>query len=162
MEREMNSRRPQALNETRLRVRYAETDKMGVVYHSNHFIWFEVGRVELLRQLGFSYRDMESEDNCFFAVAEAKCRYRSPARYDEEVLVRTELLNVKESVVHFGYELRHVENGALIAEGETTHIATDAEMKIIAIPDKYLEVFCEAVGKSSSPKKLGNSNRKPI
>jgi acyl-CoA thioester hydrolase len=70
---------PQAVNETRLRVRYAETDQMGVVYHSNHFIWFEVGRVELLRQLGFSYRDMESQDGRFIAVAEAKCRYRAPA-----------------------------------------------------------------------------------
>jgi len=60
------------------------------VYHSNHFIWFEVGRVELLRQMGFSYRDMESKDGCFIAVAEAKCRYRAPVRYDEEVTVRTE------------------------------------------------------------------------
>src|SRR4029077_14857694 len=65
VEREMNSNHPQAVNETRLRVRYAETDQMGVVYHSNHFIWFEVGRVELLRQLGFSYRDMESKDGRF-------------------------------------------------------------------------------------------------
>src|SRR6202049_1528692 len=73
-----------AVNETRLRVRYAETDQMGVVYHSNHFIWFEVGRVELLRQMGFSYRDMESEDNRFIAVVEATCRYRAPARYDGE------------------------------------------------------------------------------
>jgi len=143
----MNSNHPQAVNETRLRVRYAETDQMGVVYHSNHFIWFEVGRVELLRQLGFSYRDMESNDNCFFAVAEAKCRYRAPVRYDEEVLVRTQLLNVRESVVHFGYELRRAEDGSLIAEGETTHIVTDAAMKIVAIPDKYVKVFRAAVGK---------------
>ena len=143
----MTSNRPQAVNETRLRVRYAETDQMGVVYHSNHFIWFEVGRVELLRQLGFSYRDLESNENCFFAVAEAKCRYRAPVRYDEEVLVRTHLLNVRESVVHFGYELRRAEDDALLAEGETTHIVTDAAMKIVAIPDKYMKVFREAVGK---------------
>jgi acyl-CoA thioester hydrolase len=142
----MNSN-PQSINETRLRVRYAETDQMGVVYHSNHFIWFEVGRVELLRQLGFSYRDLESNENCFFAVAEAKCRYRAPVRYDEEVLVRTHLLNVRESVVHFGYELRRAEDDALLAEGETTHIVTDAAMKIVAIPDKYMKVFREAVGK---------------
>jgi len=136
-----------AVNETRLRVRYAETDQMGVVYHSNHFIWFEVGRVELLRQLGFSYRDMESKDGRFIAVAEAKCRYRAPVRYDEEVVVRTELLNVRDSVVHFGYELRRVEDDALLAEGETTHIVTDAEMKIAVLPDKYLKVFRAAVGK---------------
>src|ERR1700735_815097 len=126
----MNSNRETAVNETRLRVRYAETDQMGVVYHSNHFIWFEVGRVELLRQLGFSYREMESEHNRFIAVAEAKCRYRAPVRYDEEVVVRTELKNVRDSVVHFSYELRRAADSALLAEGETTHIVTDADMKI--------------------------------
>jgi acyl-CoA thioester hydrolase len=143
----MNSNHPHAVNETRLRVRYAETDQMGVVYHSNHFIWFEVGRVELLRQMGFSYRDMESQDNCFIAVAEAKCRYRAPARYDDEVLVRTELLNVRDSVVHFGYELRRAADGLLLAEGETTHIVTDSAMKITVLPEKYLKVFRAAVGK---------------
>jgi acyl-CoA thioester hydrolase len=146
----MTSNHPQAVNETRLRVRYAETDQMGVVYHSNHFIWFEVGRVELLRQLGFSYRDMESKDGRFIAVAEAKCRYRAPARYDEEVLVRTELLNVRDSVVHFGYELRRAEDGTLLAEGETTHIVTDSDMKIAVLPEKYLKVFRAAVGKLES------------
>jgi acyl-CoA thioester hydrolase len=150
MDGEMNSNHPQAVNETRLRVRYAETDQMGVVYHSNHFIWFEVGRVELLRQMGFSYRDMESQDNCFIAVAEARCRYRAPVRYDEEVVVRTKLLNVRESVIHFGYELRRAEGGALLAEGETTHIVTDKEMKIAALPEKYMKVFREAIGKVQS------------
>jgi len=143
----MSPNQAQAVNETRLRVRYAETDQMGVVYHANHFVWFEVGRVELLRQLGFSYRDMEVKDNRFIAVAEAKCRYRAPVRYDEEVLVRTELLNVRDSVVHFGYELRRAADGALLAEGETTHIVTDAEMKIAVLPEKYLTVFRAVVGK---------------
>ncbi|MGA9391206.1 MAG: thioesterase family protein [Candidatus Sulfotelmatobacter sp.] len=143
----MNSNHPQAVNETRLRVRYAETDQMGVVYHSNHFIWFEVGRVELLRQLGFSYRDMEKNDGCFIAVVEAKCRYRAPVRYDEEVLVRTELLNVRDSVIHFSYELRRNDDGVLLAEGETTHIVTDADMKAAILPKQYLDVFRAAVGK---------------
>ena len=145
----MKSNQSQAVNETRLRVRYAETDQMGVVYHSNHFVWFEVGRVELLRQLGFSYRDMESKDGRFIAVAEAKCRYRAPVRYDEEVVVRTELLNVRDSVVHFGYELRRVADRVLLAEGETTHIVTDADMKIAVLPEKYLSVFRSAVGKQN-------------
>jgi len=148
MEREVSLQQSPAINETRLRVRYAETDQMGVVYHANHFVWFEVGRVELLRQLGFSYRDMEAEDNRFIAVAEAKCRYRAPARYDEEVLIRTELLNVRDSVVHFGYELRRAADGTLLAEGETTHIVTDAEMKIAVLPEKYLKAFRAALGKS--------------
>ena len=145
----MNSNHPPAVNETRLRVRYAETDQMGVVYHSNHLIWFEVGRVELLRQLGFSYRNMEREDNCFIAVAEVKCRYRAPVYYDDEVVVRTRLRNVRESVVHFGYELVRADSGALLAEGETTHIVTDSNMKVAALPEKYLKVFRDAVGKRS-------------
>jgi len=136
-----------AVNETRLRVRYAETDQMGMVYHSNHFIWFEVGRVELLRQMGFSYRDMESQDNRFIAVVEATCRYRAPVRYDEEVLVRTRLKSARDSMVHFGYELVRLSDGALLAEGETTHIVTDAQMKIAVLPDKYLNAFRAALRK---------------
>lgn len=143
----MNSNHHQAVNETRLRVRYAETDQMGVVYHSNHLIWFEVGRVELMRQMGFSYRDMEREDGRFIAVAEATCRYRAPVFYDEEVVVRTRLKTVRESVIIFSYELTRADTGALLAEGETTHIVTDSAMKIAALPEKYLRVFREAVGK---------------
>jgi acyl-CoA thioester hydrolase len=138
---------PQAVNETKLRVRYAETDKMGVVYHSNHFVWFEIGRVELLRQMGFSYRDMEDKDGRFIAVAEAKCRYRSPVYYDEEVVVRTKLLNVRESVIHFGYELCRASDNGLIAEGETTHIVTDSNMKVAALPEKYLQALRAALGR---------------
>jgi acyl-CoA thioester hydrolase len=141
-----------AVNETRLRVRYAETDQMGVVYHSNHFVWFEVGRVELLRQLGFSYRDMEREDGRYIAVAEAKCRYRAPVRYDDEVVVRTRLRNVRESVIHFSYELLLAEDGSLIAEGETTHIVTDMNMRIAELQEKYLKVFRAALGKSETGK----------
>jgi len=133
--------------EVRLRVRYAETDQMGVVYHANYFIWFEVGRVELLRQLGFAYRDMEQNDDCFIAVVDARCRYKAPARYDEEIIVRTHLKNVRESLVHFGYELVRVSDSVLLAEGETTHLVTDAEMKVKAIPEKYMKVFCEAMGR---------------
>jgi len=143
----MSENNHSAVNETRLRVRYAETDQMGVVYHSNHLIWFEVGRVELMREMGFSYRDMEREDGRFIAVAEAKCRYRAPVFYDEEVVVRTRLKSVRESVVVFSYELVRAEGGALLAEGETTHIVTDMNMKVAALPDKYLRVFRAAVGK---------------
>ncbi len=134
--------------EVRIRVRYAETDQMGVVYHANHFIWFEVGRVELLRQLGFSYREMEEQDKCFIAVVDARCRYKAPARYDDEVIVRTHLKNARESLVHFGYELVRVSDGTLLAEGETTHIVTDAEMKVRSIPEKYMQAFREAAGKA--------------
>jgi acyl-CoA thioester hydrolase len=133
--------------ETRIRVRYAETDQMGVVYHANYLIWFEVGRVELLRQMGFSYRDMEQNDGCFIAVADARCRYKAPARYDDEIVVRTQLKNVRESVIHFVYELVRVVDGSVLAEGETTHVVTDAEMKRIVLPAKYMQAFREAAGK---------------
>jgi acyl-CoA thioester hydrolase len=133
--------------ESRLRVRYAETDQMGVVYHANHFIWFEVGRVELLRQLGFSYRDMEEQDKCFIAVVDARCRYKAPAHYDDEIIVRTQLKGVRESVIHFGYELLRPGDGTLLAEGETTHIVTDAQMKMRPLPEKYMKAFRAAVGR---------------
>jgi acyl-CoA thioester hydrolase len=153
----MNSDHQAVVNESRLRVRYAETDQMGVVYHSNHFIWFEIGRVELMRQLGFSYRDMETQDGRCVAVVEAKCRYHAPARYDEEILVRTRLLNAKESIIHFGYELLHAQDGTLIAQGETTHIVTDLNMKIAALPQRYLEAFRAAAGKvPNSPMEAAN------
>jgi len=135
------------ISETSIRVRYAETDQMGVVYHANHFIWFEVGRVELLRQLGFSYRDMEENDGCFIAVVDARCRYKAPARYDDEIIVRTHIKNIRESLIHFGYELLRANDGTLLAEGETTHLVTDSQMKIATIPEKYLKVFREAMGK---------------
>lgn len=135
--------------ETTLRVRYAETDQMGVVYHSNYFVWFEVGRVELLRQLGFTYREMESQDGCVIAVVDARCRYKSPARYDDEIVIRTHLKNIRESMIHFAYEALRAADGALLAEGETTHIVVDSEMKIRALPEKYLQAFRAAAGRST-------------
>jgi acyl-CoA thioester hydrolase len=122
---------------------------MGVVYHANHLVWFEVGRVEFFRSLGFSYLEMEHKDNCYIVVVEARCRYKAPARYDDEVLVRTSLKNVRESVVHFSYELVRANDGTLLAEGETTHVVTDAEMKRRSIPEKYMQMFRTAAGKSS-------------
>lgn len=144
----MNSRQHEAVNETRLRVRYAETDQMGVVYHSNHLIWFEVGRVELMRQMGFLYRDMERDDGRFIAVAEARCRYRAPVFYDEEVVVRTRLKSVRESVVVFTYELVRADDGKLLAEGETVHVVTDSQLKLARLPEKYLKAFRAALGKN--------------
>ena len=142
----MTSVKP-AICETRVRVRYAETDQMGVVYHANHFVWFEIGRVELLRQLGFSYRDMEQNDGCFIAVVDARCRYKAPAHYDDEIIVRTHLKNLRESLIHFGYELVRVADSAVLAEGETTHVVTNAQMTKAALPEKYMQVFREAMGK---------------
>ena len=133
------------INETKLRVRYAETDQMGVVSHSNFFIWFEVGRVELLRQLGFTYKEMERQDQCFIAVVDARCRFKAPARYDDEITVRTYLKNVRESLIHFAYEAVRESDGTLLAEGETTHIVTDANLNKRPLPKKYWEAFRRAV-----------------
>jgi acyl-CoA thioester hydrolase len=141
--------KPHVVSESRVRVRYAETDRMGVVYHSNHFIWFEIGRVDLLRQLGFSYKEMEEKDDCFIAVVEANCRYRAPAYYDDELIVRTVVKNVRESVVQFSYELLRAADGTLLAEGETTHIITDTKLKIRALPEKYMKALAAAKTRSA-------------
>ena len=133
--------------ETTLRVRYAETDQMGVVYHSNYIIWFEVGRVEMLRQLGFTYREMEQQDGTNLAVVEARCRFKAPATYDDLVLIRTRLLNVRESMLHFGYEVLRQSDGTLLAEGETIHLVVDSQFKRMALPEKYRGPFLRAAGK---------------
>ncbi len=132
------------VNESRLRVRYVETDQMGVVYHSNFAIWFEVGRVELLRQLGFTYRDMELADGCYIAVVDLRCRYKAPARYDDVILVRTWLKHVRGSMLQFAYEVLRDGEGVLLAEGETTHIVTDARMQKRDLPEKYRKAFVRA------------------
>ena len=140
---------PQArVYETRLRVRYAETDQMGVVYHSNYIVWFEVGRVEMLRDLGFTYREMERQDGTNLAVAEVRCRFKSPARYDDLVVIRTRLVNVRESLLHFTYEVLRDADGTLLAEGETIHLVVDAEFKRMPLPEKYRDPFLQAAGKS--------------
>ena len=127
--------------ETKLRVRYAETDKMGVVYHSNFVIWFEVGRVELLRQLGFQYSQMEAEDNCHIPVVDLRVRYKSPAQYDDEIVVRTEIKNVRSSLLHFSYEVFREANRALLATGETMHIIVNNRLERTALPEKYMQAF---------------------
>lgn len=135
--------------ETSLRVRYAETDQMGVVYHSNYIIWFEVGRVEMLRQLGFTYSEMEKQDGTHFPVVDIRCRFKAPARYDEIIAVRTQLLNARDSLLHFAYEVVRTADGVLLAEGETIHIVVDDQFKRIPLPEKYLASFRRAAGKDS-------------
>jgi acyl-CoA thioester hydrolase len=140
------------ISEVTIRVRYAETDQMGVVYHANHFVWFEVGRVEFFRQLGFSYKDMEQQYGCHIAVVDARCRYKAPARYDDEVVVRTQLKNARESMVHFGYELVRAADGLLLAEGETMHVVIDREMKKTPIPEKYMRIFRDVIHSEQAAK----------
>jgi acyl-CoA thioester hydrolase len=131
------------VSQTRIRVRYAETDQMGVVYYANFFIWFEIGRVELLRQLGFQYKEMEIDDDCHIPVVEANCRYKSPARYDDELLLETTVLALRRTVIKFGYRLLRQENQALtlLAEGETTHVTVNRSMRKVRLPQKYVSVL---------------------
>ncbi|HEU4983368.1 MAG TPA: thioesterase family protein [Acidobacteriaceae bacterium] len=121
---------------TTLRVRYAETDQMGVVYYANYFVWCEIGRVEFLRQLGFDYKQMELADDCHLPVVEASCRYRSPARYDDEVVIETRVTTLRSHVIKFGYRLLCGEQ--LLAEAETVHVNVDRNMQKKFLPEKYL------------------------
>jgi len=127
--------------ETTLRVRYAETDRMGIVYHANFVIWFEVGRVELLRQLGFQYSEMEQQDNCHIPVVDLRVRYKAPAQYDDEVVIRTELKNVRSSLLHFSYEVFRQADRTLLATGETMHIIVDDKFDRCTLPEKYMKAF---------------------
>jgi acyl-CoA thioester hydrolase len=129
-----------SISRTTLRVRYAETDQMGVVYYANYFIWFEIGRVELLRGLGFSYKEMELEEDCFIPVVDTSCRYKAPARYDEELELETRILHLRPSVLKFGYRLLRPNAGeapTLLAEGESVHVLTDRTMQKRTLPEKY-------------------------
>lgn len=127
--------------ETKLRVRYAETDKMGVVYHSNFVIWFEVGRVELMRQIGFQYSEMEAEDNCHIPVVDLRVRYKAPALYDDEIVIRTQIKNVRSSLLHFSYEVFRESDRTLLATGETMHIIVNNKLERTTLPEKYMQAF---------------------
>ncbi len=127
--------------ETRLRVRYAETDRQGVVYHANFAIWFEIGRVELLRQAGLRYRDMELQDNCYLPVADLHVRYKAPAFYDDEILVRTRVTRLRGPLVYFGYQVLRAADQALLAEGESAHLVVDDKFQRRPLPPKYAAAF---------------------
>jgi acyl-CoA thioester hydrolase len=129
------------VTETRLRVRYAETDQMGVVYYSNYLVWMEVGRVELCKTCGFNYREMESRDGIYLAVAEANCRYRSPAKFDDEVLVKTWIERAATRGVTFAYEIRIAETDRQLATGYTRHVFVSREMRPTHLPEKYRAMF---------------------
>ncbi len=132
--------------EMRVRVRYAETDQMGVVYHANYLIWFEVGRVEFMRQLGLDYRSMEQEEGALIAVVEARARYKAPARYDDELVIRTHLAGVRGAIVRFTYTVLRAIDEAVLCEGETTHLVVGRDMKRRAMPVRYAERFAAVLG----------------
>ena len=127
--------------EARVRVRYAETDQMGVVYHANYLVWFEVGRVEFIRQLGMDYKSMEKEEDALIAVVEVTARYKAPARYDDELIVRTTLAGVRGPIVRFRYAVVRAADEVVLCEGETVHIVVGRDMKRREMPVRYAERF---------------------
>lgn len=135
-------------SETNIRVRYAETDQMGVVYYGNYFTWFEVGRVELCRQLGFEYKRMETDDDSYIVVAEASCRYKRPARFDDLLTIRTRVIGSQRRTVRFGYEI--LNDGQLIATGETVHVICDSKGRPKSLPEKYKKYFAVSDGAHSA------------
>ena len=126
-------------HETLLRVRYSETDKMGIVYYANYLVWFEIGRAEFCRARGFSYRDMEENDDAFLVVAESYCRYKAPAYYDDELLIRTHITELRRRSLRFGYEVVRVSDDQIIAEGETGHVVTDSTGRVRSFPEGYTQ-----------------------
>ncbi len=127
---------------TQVRVRYAETDQMSVVYYANYLVWFELGRMELLRSAGLAYSQLESDHGCILPVIEARCRYRSPARYDDEILIETSPAMLRGSVIKFAYRIyrkldQKEKQRELLAEGETVHVVCDEQFKRKPLPAHY-------------------------
>jgi acyl-CoA thioester hydrolase len=137
--------------ETTARARYAETDRMGVVYYANYFVWFEIGRVETFRQMGFSYKEMEEVDDSWAVVAEAQCRYLKPVLYDDVVRIRTRVIESRSRTLRFGYEILRDPTGELLATGETLHVICDSRNRSKALPEKYRKYFPLTNSKDADP-----------
>ena len=126
---------------TEVRVRYAETDQMGFGYYANYLIWFEVGRAEFCRQRGFSYRDFEEKNGAYLAVAEAQCRYQSPARYDDMLMIRTRIQEFRKRTVQFQYQVVRQLPETLIATGSTLHVVLNLKGRPKSFPADYRHYF---------------------
>jgi acyl-CoA thioester hydrolase len=123
-----------------VRVRYAETDKMGVVYHSNYLIWFEIGRTDWLRETGMTYREMEA-DGIQLPVIEAHCEYRLGARYDDDVEIRTLAKKLSPVRIQFDYQAIRRSDGVLLAAGHTVHATIDREGRPVRMPARVRDLF---------------------
>lgn len=124
---------------TCVRVRYAETDQMGIAHHSHYYVWMEVARVEWCQVRGFRYRDLERDHGVLLAVVESKCRYASAARFDDEVVIQTSISEVTSRMLTFSYEMSI--EGRPVASGETRHIFLDRELRPTRAPDAYRPLF---------------------
>jgi acyl-CoA thioester hydrolase len=124
---------------------------MGLVYHANYLIWFEIGRTDFCRQHGFAYREMEANDGLYIVVAEVRCRYKAPAHYDDEIQVRTRLREARKRVLAFEYEIYRQPDEELLAEGETIHVITDREGRPRILPDQYRDLFLAGLKAETGP-----------
>jgi acyl-CoA thioester hydrolase len=140
----------EAWHETEVRVRYAETDQMGVAHHSNYLIWFEAGRSDFCRARGFSYKEMEEKDGALLVVAESYVRYKSPAFYDDLLIVRTKVGEIRSRSLRFIYEIYRPSDDTPLAEGETLHLVTDENKKVRTLPEIYRHMLSE----DAAPKSL--------
>jgi acyl-CoA thioester hydrolase len=122
-----------------LRARYAETDQMGIVYYANYLVWMEVARVDYCKAIGFNYKDMEIDDGILLAVAEANCRYSSPARFDDEISIATSVTEKSRRMVTFTYEMSC--EGRRLATGFTKHVFLNRALRPVQLPEKYLTLF---------------------
>ena len=129
-------------HETRIRVRYAETDQMGVVYYANYFVWMEIGRVELVRARGLNYKELEYAEGLYLSVVDASCRYVFPARYDQEIAIETHVSTVNSRMVEFCYQIRNADSRQLLARGSTKHIWLNRDMRPSRLPAQYRELLC--------------------
>ena len=132
---------PSDKHHTRFRVRYAETDQMGVVYYANYLVWMEIGRADLVRSRGLDYRDLEQAEGLFLSVLDANCHYLYPARYDQEIIVETQVVNASSRTVEFAYQIRSAEPGRLLAQGSTRHIWLNREWRPVRLPEHYREML---------------------
>lgn len=127
--------------ETPIRVRYEETDKMGVVYYGNYFTWFEVGRTDVCRQCGFRYRDMELEDDAYLMVVGAECTYRRPATYDDDLIIRTRIGAMTRRTMRFEYQIVLSDTRDVLAEGGTSHVVTNSLGRPRSFPVRQAELL---------------------
>ena len=114
---------------------------MGIVCYANYLVWFGIGRAEYCRARGFSYRDMEENDDSFLVVAESYCRYKAPAYYDDELIIRTHITELRRRSLRFGYEIVRATDGQVVAEGETGHVVTDSNGRVRSFPEGYAQLL---------------------
>ena len=134
---------------THLRVRYAETDQMGVVYYANYLVWFEIGRATYCRERGFSYASLE-RDGFRLMVADVHCRYKAPARYDEPIRIDTTLKELKKKTLTFEYRIFHETSGQLLAQGTTKHVCTNSEGRLVRLPEAFIQCMTPFTRDASS------------